>query len=72
MPLKQTNIAGGAIKAAFVVQEGVADAHERVFTAGQLGQAAKIGDTLASFIGAARSSTWRSTTFAWTALPPPQ
>jgi phosphatidylserine/phosphatidylglycerophosphate/cardiolipin synthase-like enzyme len=56
MPLKQTNIAGGAIKAAFVVQEGVADAHERVFTAGQLGQAAKIGDTLASFISAARSS----------------
>jgi len=56
MSIKQSNFAGGAINATFIVQEGVADAHERQFTPDQLRQAAEVGSTFASFIKAARSS----------------
>ena len=48
--------AGDSIHAAFILQEGVADTHARDFTAGQLDQAARIGDELAGFIDAAKFS----------------
>jgi len=38
-----------SIHAAFILQEGVADAHARDFTADQLDQASRIGDELAGF-----------------------
>jgi phosphatidylserine/phosphatidylglycerophosphate/cardiolipin synthase-like enzyme len=56
MTIKHKSIAGGAINAGFLVQEGVVDAHQQVFSTGQLGQAAEIGDMVANFIKAARSS----------------
>jgi phosphatidylserine/phosphatidylglycerophosphate/cardiolipin synthase-like enzyme len=48
--------AGDAVHAAFILQEGVTDAHARDFTADQLDQASQIGDQLAEFIDAAKFS----------------